>query len=153
MNFLEKLKRFMAGRYGFDQFGRFLFYLSFVFWVLCFICRFLPFYKIYFVFSLLNTIIYVYAFFRIFSKNIYARQLENEKYTYYCGRIVPVLNKKKREVTDKNYVYKLCPRCKVKLRLKRVKGKHMTQCPKCGKKFKVRVFIDHTGEQGGTYYY
>ena len=79
--------RFMYGRYGFDQLGRFLFALAFVFWVLCFFVRFLPWQFLYAMFSGINTALYIVAFFRILSKNTYKRTLENEKYLQrkaYC---------------------------------------------------------------------
>lgn len=133
----------MAGRYGFDQLGKFLFALSFVFWAACAIVRFLPFYRVYLVFSSLNTIIYVYAIFRILSKNCYQRTVENERYLRLRNKIAPFIKDRSSERRDKNYVFKKCPRCKSKLRLKRIKGTHTAQCPRCGKKFRVRVFVDY----------
>ena len=68
-DWIRKLRQFMAGRYGFDQLGRFLFGLSIVFWLISAILRWTPFSKAYFVFWLLNTLIYFYAIFRILSRN------------------------------------------------------------------------------------
>ena len=142
-NFREKLARFMYGRYGFDQFGRFLFSAGLVCAVLCIFLRFLPIPVIYYICSSLNTIFYVYAVFRILSKNIPSRSAENEKYLRLRARALPVIDEKTKNLRDKDFVYKKCPKCAAKLRLRRIKGKHTTKCPKCGHKFKVRIFIEY----------
>lgn len=133
----------MYGRYGFDALGRFLFILAFVFWVLCFFVRFLPFRQLYFVFSSLNTLIYIYAFFRILSRNTYKRSLENERYLRIRNKVLPFIDKKTRNIRNREYIFKKCPNCSSLLRLKRIKGKHITKCPRCGTKFNVRVFIEY----------
>ena len=147
MYFLDKLRRFMYGRYGFDQFGRFLFGLGIFFWLVCLLLRFALAFKamyiIYRVCSVLNTAVYVYAVFRILSRNTYKRSLENEKYLRIRNKVVPVLEKKTENIRNKEYIFKKCPNCGVKLRLKRIRGKHTTKCPKCGAKFNVRVWIDY----------
>ena len=147
MNFLDRVRRFMYGRYGFDQFGRFLFGLGIFFWAVCFLLRFALAFKtmyiIYRVCSVLNTAVYVYAVFRILSRNTYKRSLENEKYLRIRNKVVPVLEKKTENLRNKEYIFKKCPKCGAKLRLKRIKGKHTTRCPQCGAKFNVRVFIDY----------
>lgn len=136
---LNKIRQFMYGRYGYDQLGRFLFLLSIAFWVLSLIFRFTPFRRIYFVFWLLNTVIYIFAFYRIFSKNTYKRTIENERYLQFRQRLYPKWESFSKKRLDKNYIYKNCPNCNTKLRLKRVRGKHTTKCPRCGTKFNVRV--------------
>ncbi len=150
MNFMERVRRFMYGRYGFDQFGRFLFGLGIFFWAVCFLLRFALAFKtmyiIYRVCSLLNTAVYVYAVFRILSRNTYKRTLENEKYLRIRNKVVPILEKKTENIRNKEYIFKKCPQCGVRLRLKRVRGKHTTRCPKCGKTFRVRVFIDYRND-------
>ena len=147
MNFLERLRRFMYGRYGFDQFGRFLFGLGIFFWAVCFLLRFALAFKtmyiIYRVCSLLNTAVYAYAVFRILSRNTYKRSLENEQYLRIRNKVVPVLEKKTENLRNKEYIFKKCPKCGAKLRLKRIRGKHTTRCPQCGAQFNVRVFVDY----------
>ena len=44
-NLTERISRFMYGRYGMDQLGRFLFILSIIFWVISLILRWTPFRK------------------------------------------------------------------------------------------------------------
>lgn len=132
----------MQGRYGMDQFGRFLFSLSFVFWILCFLCRFLPFPRVYYLFYTLNTVVYIYAFFRILSKNILNRTMENERYLHVREKLTPGIREFRMKYLDKDHIYKKCPVCGKKLRMERIRGKHISRCPKCGTKFNVRVFWD-----------
>ena len=141
MDFMNRLRNFMYGRYGFDQFGRFLFCLSIVFWALSLVFRYTSLARIYFVFWLLNTALYVFAIFRILSKNIYARTVENERYLRIRAKFMPGWLKFKSEKFDAAYIYKLCPHCGSRLRLKRIRGKHNTKCPRCGTKFTVRVLF------------
>ena len=137
----NRLRSFMYGRYGFDQLGRFLFILSIVFWALSLFFRFTPLRRVYFVFWALNTLIYIYAIFRILSKNTYQRTVENERYLRVRGKVFPKWIKFKTERLDKDYIFKKCPYCGARLRLKRKRGKHTTRCPKCGTEFSVRIIF------------
>lgn len=139
---IQRLRSFMVGRYGFDQLTRFLFILSIVFWVLSGVFRFLPLPRVHFIFWLLNTALYVFAFYRMFSKNIDRRTLENERYLQLKSRIYPKWSDFSKKHLDKDYLYKACPHCGTRLRLRRIRGKHKTKCPKCGTKFTIRVFWD-----------
>ncbi len=141
MDLLNRFRKFMYGRYGFDALGRFLFILSLVFWALSFIFRFTPLKYAYYVFWGLNLIIYGYELFRIFSKNILARTAENERYLRLRGKFMPGLQRLKAEKLDKDHVFKRCPHCGTRLRLRRVRGKHNTRCPKCGTAFTLRIFF------------
>ena len=152
-NFREKIYRFMYGRYGFDQFVHFLMTAGIVMAVLCIFLRFLPTHIPYYICSFLNTFFYVFAFFRILSKNTYRRSLENEWYLQKRSKVMPFFDEKTKSIRDRNYIYKKCPKCSAKLRLKRIKGKHITKCPKCGLKFNVRVFIEYKNDGfGGGHY-
>lgn len=133
----------MQGRYGFDQFSRFLMTAGLVMAILCMFLRFLPTHIPYYICSFLNTFFYVFAVFRMLSRNISKRTLENEKYLSLRNKVMPFFDEWTKNLRDKNYVYKKCPKCSAKLRLKRIKGKHITKCPKCGLKFNVRVFIEY----------
>ena len=141
MNLLEKFRAFMVGRYGFDQLGRFLFLLSIVFWLLSGIFRFTPLRQVYFVFWLLNTALYVWALFRIFSKNVSARSLENDRYLLLRGRALSFFERFKGRAGDRAHFYKNCPFCRTRLRLRRIRGRHSTRCPKCGREFSVLVLF------------
>lgn len=149
-DFRNKIYRFMYGRYGFDQFGRFLMCAGLIMAVLCMFLRFLPTHIPYYICSFLNTFFYIFTFFRILSKNIVKRTIENDNYLRIRNRVLPILDEKTKSIRDKNYIYKKCPKCSAKLRLKRIKGKHITKCPKCGLKFNVRVFIEYKNQYPGA---
>lgn len=145
-DFRNRIYNFMSGRYGFDQFGRFLFLLGLVTGFAGMFLFFIPFRLgvwIRSIFYVINHLCYIYAVFRIFSRNIQKRTIENERYIRVRNKVLPFIEKK----TDRNYVYKKCPKCGAMLRLKRIKGKHITQCPKCGIKFNVRIFIQYKGRE------
>lgn len=140
---LSKIYRFMYGRYGVDHLSRFLMTAGLVMAVLCLFLRFLPTSVPYYICSLLNTLFYVVAFWRILSRNIPKRTLENQRYLRIRDKLIPSYEERAKSMKDRNYIYKKCPKCSAKLRLQRIKGKHVTKCPKCGTKFNVRIFIEY----------
>ena len=149
-SFRNKLSQFMQGRYGFDRLSRLLVLISLVFWALCFLSRLTPWHWLGTVFSVLNTVMYLIALYRILSRDIAARTLENERYLQFCSRALPTFYRIKAGFSDRSHAYRSCPACGALLRLKKVKGKHTTQCPKCGKKFKVKiVFGANTAQSNG----
>ena len=150
-NIMEKLYRFMYGRYGIDHLGRFLMLAGFIMGILCMFLRFLPVHFPYYICSFLNTFFYIFAVYRILSRNISRRTLENERYLKLREKLIPAFEEKTKSLRDRNYIYKKCPKCSAKLRLKRIKGKHITKCPKCGIKFNVRIFIEYNNPPYNQY--
>ncbi len=124
----EKFYRFMQGRYGADQFNRFLM-------VLVLICLFLsilggrPFY-------IIGIALLIYAYFRIFSKNLYKRRAENALYLKYQYRVKQKFATWKRDMRQRktHHIYK-CPSCRQKIRVPRGKGRIEIRCPKCNQTF------------------
>ena len=119
----------MMGRYGTDEFSKFVLGLAVAVMVLNLFLRI----------GLLNTLVLVllvYVYFRMFSRNIQKRYEENVKYLQMKGRIVSVFQKEKRMAQDRkvNHIYK-CPSCKQKIRVPRGKGKICITCPKCRHEF------------------
>lgn len=119
----------MMGRYGTDEFSKFVLGLAVAVMVLNLFLRI----------GLLNTLVLVllvYVYFRMFSRNIQKRYEENVKYLQMKGRIVSVFQKEKRMAQDRkvNHIYK-CPSCKQKIRVPRGKGKICITCPKCRTEF------------------
>ena len=139
MSLLDKLRRFMTGRYGFDALARFLFILSLVFWAIGAVLRATPLTHAYYVFWAINVAIYAFAVFRILSKDTWKRTLENERYLRLRGRFLPFFRGVKTRAADREHVFRRCRYCRAKLRLKRLRGRHTTRCPQCGRTF--RVFI------------
>ncbi len=133
MNFRYKLMQFMSGRYGVDRLFYVLFGVASVLSIVnCFVRE-----------IWLQFIVYaivIYAFYRILSRNITARQKENQFFNKLIMGIKYKRNIHRQRKEDYSHIYKRCPACHVVLRLPRRKGKHTTVCPKCNKEFKVYVF-------------
>lgn len=131
---MDWLKKFMYGRYGIDRLSRELLILSFI---LSVIASFLP--KYLFGLGIIGYILMFVCVLRIFSKNIYKRQMENYKYitirNYVLARFNNTIIRLKALKTHK---YFTCPNCKQKLRVPRGKGKISITCPKCKNSFKAK---------------
>lgn len=124
----EKIYRFMQGRYGNDQFNRFLMVLVLVLFVLSLFG--VPFAY------LLAIACMVYAYFRMLSRNLYKRRAENSVYMKYEYKVKQKLATWKRDMKQRktHHIYK-CPSCKQKIRIPRGKGKIEIRCPKCNQTF------------------
>ncbi|MCI5773353.1 MAG: repressor of yield of DENV family protein [Erysipelotrichaceae bacterium] len=129
---MEKIKdnilRFLRGRYGNDQFNNFIVLFSLVF----------AFLNIFIENPILTIVAYasmIYAVYRMFSKDIWSRQRENITYLDNTRFIRMRFNLIKRNLTDKQYKYFICPKCKQMVRVPRNKGKIEINCPKCHHKF------------------
>ncbi len=124
----EKIQRFMIGRYGNDRFNQFLMILAVVFLVLSFL-------RVPFAY-LIAVALMCYAYFRMFSRNITKRAVENQKYWKYEMKVRNFFGKKKKEFAQrKQYRIFKCPNCKQKLRVPRGRGKIAIRCRKCGTEF------------------
>jgi predicted RNA-binding Zn-ribbon protein involved in translation (DUF1610 family) len=124
----EKFYRFMQGRYGSDQFNRFLMILALV----CFVVSLFG----AGIFYVIGIGILVYAYFRMLSKNVYKRREENNVYMRYEYRVRQRFASWKRDMSQRrtHHIYK-CPSCRQKIRIPRGKGKIEIRCPKCGRTF------------------
>ena len=79
-------------------------------------------------------------FFRCFSKNIYARRRENEFFKNIFKKIKNFFVLQKNRIRDiKGYRYRKCPHCKAMLRLPKRRGRHTVICPRCKKRFEVKI--------------
>lgn len=89
----------------------------------------------------LNTIIVIWMFYRFFSKNIYKRNTENIKFLRLKKYVTKPFETIKRNMKDKNHIYKKCYKCKttLKLPLPYERGIKVAKCPNCGNKIKVLV--------------
>lgn len=131
---MDWLKKFMYGRYGGDNLSRALLVLSFV---LLIMANFLP--K-----ALTGLIVIAYipaaiCIFRIFSRNIHKRQIENYKYLTKKNYIMNVYKSRLNIAKNlKTYKYFTCKNCKQKLRVPRGQGKISITCPKCKNSFKAK---------------
>ena len=135
---MRKLKywlfRFFSGRYGTDTLNKALTWI-YVGGVILYtiVTVFVPPSPwVGFLYFIISTLMMVWIFFRMLSRNIVARRRENEK---FCG----FFKLRKNKFRDrKTHVYRKCPQCKAVLRLPKSKGKHFVVCPRCKNRFKVK---------------
>lgn len=129
----EKLIRFMSGRYGMDK----LYYVLLVIYLILLLLNvFVPSVMI----TILGWGVLIYAFFRVFSRNVYKRYAENQKFLKLWNRIVSWFKLSAKRFKElKTKVYHRCPHCKTMLRLPRKKGKHTVSCPKCHRDLTMKV--------------
>ncbi len=126
---MNGFRKFMMGRYGGDQFGMFLIFLSIALNIA------LMFVRIPYV-GLLSWIPLAFAIYRMFSKNITRRQQENFAYMGKWNAVKTWFWKLKNgTLIDKTHKTFKCPKCSQKLRVPKGKGKISITCSKCGNKF------------------
>lgn len=134
MKINAKIQKFMNGKYGPDQLYILLIILYFI---LFFINLFINSYII----SIIEIIIVFITFYRFFSKNIYKRSQENQKYLRIKNKITKPFLNVKRNYKDKNHIYKKCHHCKttLKLPLPNKRGIKHVICPECKKRNTILV--------------
>lgn len=128
----EKFNRFMAGRYGMDQLGRFMVYACMVLLLLGILLSD--------VLRYLAVVLLVIIYVRVFSRNFEKRRRENEKFLRLKYKFTGGFGDwRDRQKQRKDYVFFRCPSCKVMLRVPRGKGKIRVTCRKCGNSFERRT--------------
>ena len=136
MKFRDRIARFMQGRYGGDQLSRFLSWVAIVPLLLSMFLQKVWNGGLSSALWLIAVVALIYGTFRMFSKNIYQRQKENDWYLGWSNRINGWFRNKKQQFKDrKEYKYFRCPTCKATLRVPRHKGKVQITCKKCGNRF------------------
>ena len=130
----EKLQKFLSGRYGFDQLYRFLLMIAVVCILLSVLLQDFP--ALGSLFNAASMVLLLWAAFRVFSRNIEKRYLEN---LHYMQRVASVIKRirVRREMhrQRKDYKFFVCPSCKTNLRVPKGKGKINITCCKCGNRF------------------
>lgn len=156
--FRYKLQQFMYGRNGADELSLASIIASVILSVISMF--FGRMYWLYIVLRLLTLALIVYAFFRMFSRNIDRRRAENARFTSILYKIrskrhnnannntsyssygynydynTKKAQKVKYKEDKKVYKYFKCPNCGTKLRVPKGKGKLTITCPKCRTSFK-----------------
>lgn len=123
------LKKFMIGRYGGDQLSNVLIVFS-IFFIL--IAQFTH----WSIFVLFSYIILGISIYRMFSKDIKKRRMENYKFSILLSPIYSKFKKFTNRLKDsKTHKYFKCPNCNSNLRLPKSKGKIKIKCPKCNTEF------------------
>lgn len=125
----SKMQRYMVGRYGADEFGKFISGLILVFFVLSIITKWGFFY-------LGGLFLIGYSYFRMFSRNIPKRYAENQKFLTIRYKAVSKWNLTKKHLAEsKTHRFFKCPQCKQKVRVPKGRGRICITCPKCRKEF------------------
>ena len=137
MSILQKIKaglqRFMAGRRGADELSMALLIAGVVLSMLSSIFRLGILYYI-------SLAIYIFALFRMFSRNLAKRQEENAAFLkLWRGSTSSVRQLFTRVKNTKKYKYFKCPECKSRLRLPRGVGEVTVTCGKCHHAFKQKA--------------
>ncbi len=127
------LRRFMAGRYGGDQLSIALLIFSALLTFTSELIK-LP------VVTLISYLPLGIAVFRMLSRNIAKRSMENYKFAILISPAYSWFKKAQSRLKDaKTHRYFTCPNCKQSLRLPKGKGKIIIICPKCKTEFKGKT--------------
>ena len=137
MKFLDKLRysltRFLYGRYGVDELGRFLSILVTILLLVSIFWRNL-------ILILIAFVLLIWMYARVFSKNYVARRRENSWYLKMMKPFRRMFSGIYLRVRDgKNYRYFTCPNCHQRLRVPKGKGKITIKCPKCSTRFDAKT--------------
>lgn len=124
-NLEYRIKSSMYGRYGIDEFSKFLILTAII---VMFINLFVQSIILY----LLEMMALFYSLFRTYSKNIYKRQKERDFYLQHSGKIKGWFRIRKRIWKERKYnKYFRCPKCKAYLHVPKNRGKIIITCPGC----------------------
>ena len=132
--------RFMYGRNGMDQLNRALFWtylaLRLVEMVVSMTLknRFVT-----NVFAVLLPVLILYILFRMFSRNLYKRQAENQKWVNFSWGLKSRRKNAAARRADKDHRYFTCRNCKTICRVPVGKGRIVITCPKCGGQINART--------------
>lgn len=126
---MEKVRRFMQGRYGVDELSRFLMVLSIGMILLGGITG-------NGLLNLLSVVFIGFAYARLLSRNFYKCSMQNQKYLNLRYRIMGRWNGLLTRFKErKTYRFYSCPQCSQKVRIPKGHGKVRITCPKCSNEF------------------
>jgi len=133
-NWQNKIIQFMRGRYGvFDPLNKTLLILTAV----------LIIFNVFITIPLMNLLVLlllVIVYYRFFSKRIYVRSNENQRYLRWKNKIKNFFRLRKEAFQNrKTYTYFHCPECKKALRAPKGRGKIKVTCSQCRHQFTKKV--------------
>ena len=135
--FKAGVMRFMQGRYGADQLGLAVIWMSII---LNLIGAMTGSVAAAGLLNLVSTAGWAWALWRLLSKNKAKRYAENQWFlTHWAKLKTPVMQAVSRFKNRKKYVYFSCPQCHMKLRLPRGVGNVTVKCSKCGHSFEKKA--------------
>lgn len=131
---------YMRGRYGSDEFNKFLIIVAFILIILDVIIKWR-------IINLAIIFILIYTYARMFSRNYNARYAENMKFLNMKNRFMGKFGRRngtygsgyKNPVNDGSHKILRCPACGMRLRVPKGAGNIMISCPQCGNKFSKKV--------------
>ncbi|MDE6953706.1 MAG: zinc-ribbon domain-containing protein [Erysipelotrichales bacterium] len=129
---MDKIARFMMGRYGNDTLNNHLLILVIILIVSNIFLQ-NPFIQVF------EIMLWGYVIFRMLSRQVYKRNAENEAYLNLFKPINRKMNLIKKNAQDKDNKYFRCPSCKQMVRVPKGKGKVEITCPKCRTRFDKRT--------------
>ncbi|MDU5466859.1 MAG: hypothetical protein E6084_03170 [Peptoniphilus harei] len=126
------MRKFMIGRYGQDELGKFILSLALIVLVINLFVKTAA-------LSAVALVLIAYSYYRALSRDISARYAENKK---FLSTVDPLRRKffssKNKYDNRKVYKYIKCPKCKFEMKVPKNKGKIRVTCKKCGEKFIVK---------------
>lgn len=125
------LQRFMYGRYGADQLSYFLLALYLILYLIFLLTQFVP-------LSWLSLAVILVGLYRMLSRNLARRRLENNKFMQIAGPVIRWFRLRRNITRDKEHRYFRCPSCGQQLRVPRGKGKITVTCRSCGAVFQEK---------------
>lgn len=129
------LARMLYGRYGIDGYCNFLFGAALVCMAVSLFTGGIV--KSVLVYGALGILIYAYV--RVFSKNIALRQAQNARYQSCKRRVLGLFSARtSRDAQGRVYRIFACPRCGQKVRVPKGKGKVRITCPACANHFEKK---------------
>ena len=133
MKFIEKLRRFLYGRYlRPDELYKFLFWLYIIIFIINLFVDSV-------ILSSLGLVIIFITFYRLLSKNIYKRSDENQKFLRVRNLLLKPFINIKRNIKDKDHIYKKCRKCGtiLKLPVPSERGIKYSKCPGCKRRVRI----------------
>lgn len=132
-NFMQKFRntlyKIMYGRYGADEFSKFLLFFSII---LFFLSSLTGLYIAYIIAMLLA----IYNIFRCYSKDFSKRRKELDLYLFYKNKFVSKFSLQRRKWRErKTHSFFSCPTCQTVVRVPKGRGKIEITCPKCNTSF------------------
>lgn len=126
------LRKVMTGRYGVDEFSRFLNTTAMLSLVLSVLFN----NGLSVFFLLLSFVSLIWNYIRMFSRNTYKRRAENNAYLTIRYNLTRKFSGLKQRLQQKKYYrfYK-CPKCGITTRVPKGRGEIRITCPKCGEIF------------------
>lgn len=135
--FRYRMYQFMQGRRGLDQFGRFLLFAAVILMLISMF--FVRFTLVYDISYMIGLALFIYAYFRTFSRNIYKREQENNWFLMQKYKITKGKSFQQRRYEKRYYSYFKCPGCGQKMRAPRGKGVIRVRCHSCNTEFQKKV--------------